>query len=68
MGWPLPLLWPFSTREWALPLIPWGDPLLTLIFLAEMFALYRWPSRTRLVSCTTLLALGGYLGLRAALA
>jgi hypothetical protein len=62
--WPLPLLWPFSPREWGLPLLTWGDLGPTLLFLAEMFALYRWPARAPLLAWLTFLALMSYLASR----
>jgi membrane-bound metal-dependent hydrolase YbcI (DUF457 family) len=63
-NWPVPLFWPFSDRGYAVPLVPWGDLGATLIFIAGMFALYRWPSHARLVAALLLLALSGYLCLR----
>jgi membrane-bound metal-dependent hydrolase YbcI (DUF457 family) len=59
--WPVALLWPFTTRSWALPLVPWGDLGATLIFIAEMFALQRWPHRARVLAAGTLTALAAYL-------
>lgn len=70
-AWPVPLLWPFSTRGWALPLVAWGDVTVTLLFVAEMFALYRWPGHARGIAALTLAAGSAYLllrGLSAALA
>jgi membrane-bound metal-dependent hydrolase YbcI (DUF457 family) len=63
-GWPVPLLWPFSSRGWSLPLLGWGDLGPTLIFIGEMFALYRRPARAQLLAWVTLLALLGYLAIR----
>jgi membrane-bound metal-dependent hydrolase YbcI (DUF457 family) len=65
--WPVPLLWPFSARGWVYPVVPWGDLGFTLIFLAEMFALYRWPGRARALAGLTILAGVSYLLLRASL-
>jgi hypothetical protein len=62
--WPLPLLWPFSQRQWAIPLLSWGDLGPTLLFLAEMFALYRWPALAVLIAWLTLIALLSYLASR----
>jgi hypothetical protein len=64
--WPLKLLWPFSLHEWAWPILTWGDLVPTLLFVAEMFALYRRPARARLTAGLTLLALSAYLVVRAA--
>jgi hypothetical protein len=65
--WGLPLLWPFSDRSWAMPTVPWGDVGATLIFIGEMFALYRWPMRARPVAWLTLAAVVTYVGARWAL-
>lgn len=63
-NWPLELLWPFSTRTWAFPIVPWGDVGATLVFIAEMFALYRWPARSELTARLTLGVLVAYIGTR----
>jgi len=62
--WPLKLLWPFSAREWSWPVLVWGDLGPTALFVAEMFALYRWPARSRLLAALTLLALAAYVAAR----
>ncbi len=62
--WPLKLLWPFSQHGWAWPIVPWGDVATSIIFVAEMFALYRWPNRGQRLAWLTLLAVVGYVGLR----
>jgi membrane-bound metal-dependent hydrolase YbcI (DUF457 family) len=62
--WEVPLLWPFSPRGWAIPLVAWGDVGATLIFIGEMFALYRWPARAQVTAAVTLAAVLGYVGLR----
>jgi membrane-bound metal-dependent hydrolase YbcI (DUF457 family) len=62
--WPLQLLWPFSERSWAYPILPWGDLGATLIFVVEMFALYRWPTRMQLIAILTLLSVVAYVALR----
>jgi membrane-bound metal-dependent hydrolase YbcI (DUF457 family) len=59
--WGLPLLWPFSNRVWSRPTVAWGDLGATLIFVAEVFALYRWPGRARLVACLALTAVAAYV-------
>lgn len=59
--WGLPLLWPFSNRVWAGPTVAWGDLGATLIFVAEMFALYRWPVRARLIAWLALAAVAAYV-------
>ena len=65
--WPLRLLWPFSRRDFAFPIIHWGDLGATIIFVAEMFAVYFWPSRIRVIASATLTAVVGYILVRAGL-
>jgi hypothetical protein len=60
-AWPVPLLWPFSRQSWAVPIVPAGDIAVTLFFVAEMFALYRWPGRVRAIATLTLAAVSAYL-------
>ena len=59
--WGLPLLWPFSNQTWARPTVAWGDLGATLIFVAEIFALYRWPRRARLIAWMALAAVVAYV-------
>lgn len=60
-NWPVAAYWPFSTTGWAWPLVPWGDLGVTLIFVAEMFAIYRWPRFDRLIAAGTLVAVAVYV-------
>ncbi len=62
--WKVPFWWPFSERGWALPLVAWGDLGATVIFIGEMFALYRWPARAQTSAALTLVALFSYVGVR----
>jgi membrane-bound metal-dependent hydrolase YbcI (DUF457 family) len=62
--WPVPLLWPFDRWGWAVPVVPWGKVVVTVLFVAEMFALYRWPGRDRAVAAVTLAAASAYVGAR----
>jgi hypothetical protein len=62
--WPVQLFWPFSERGWSYPLFPWGDRGLTLLFIGEMFALYRWPRRGQFIAWLTLAALAAYAVVR----
>jgi len=62
--WGLKLLWPFSDRAWAYPLIYWGDVVPTLIFAAGMFAMLGFRRRVQPVAVSTLLVLAAYIGLR----
>lgn len=66
--WPVPLLWPFASGGWSVPILGWGDLGPTLIFIVTMFALARWPRRAQLVACLTLLLASGYVGIRWAVA
>jgi hypothetical protein len=66
--WGLPLLWPFSEETWARPTVAWGDLGATLIFIASMFALYRWPRRGQPIGWLTLTAVSAYVGARFMLA
>ena len=52
--WPLPLLWPFSERAWVYPIVPYGDLGATGLFIAEMFALYKWPLRATAIAWISL--------------
>jgi hypothetical protein len=63
--WGLKFLWPFSQREWSYPVVPWGDLATTLVFVAEMFALLRWPGRAQLIAVASLLAVAAYVAVRA---
>jgi hypothetical protein len=62
--WPLELLWPFSTRGWAYPIVPWGDLGATLIFVGEMFALYLRPRWAQRLAWLTLALVVLYVTLR----
>ncbi len=60
--WELRWFWPFSSRGWALPIVPWGDLGTTLIFIAEMFVLYFRPGRAQVIAWLTLIAVLVYIG------
>ena len=62
--WELQRLWPFSDRGWVFPLVPWGDPGITLVFVGGMFAAAYWRSRLQPVGAMTLLLVAGYLIVR----
>ncbi len=64
--WDVPLLWPFSTRGFAYPAVPWGDPGTTLIFIAGMFAMARWRSQTQRIAAVTLALFVAHVAIRAA--
>ncbi|MHC4400547.1 MAG: metal-dependent hydrolase [Planctomycetota bacterium] len=62
--WGLALLWPFSDRVWAYPMVPWGDVGVTLIFIAGMFAMIRWQSRVSMIARGTLVLVVAYIVVR----
>jgi hypothetical protein len=62
--WPVPLLWPFTSRGWAWPIVPWGDIGITLIFVAEMFALAKRPAYAQGLAVLTLVAVHLYIAAR----
>jgi membrane-bound metal-dependent hydrolase YbcI (DUF457 family) len=59
--WELQLLWPFSSRGWVFPLVPWGDVGVSVIFFCGMFAMIAWRSRLRLIAGMTLLGVIAYI-------
>lgn len=67
-SWPVLALWPFSQVGWSWPLVPWGDVGVTLIFVAEMFAIHRWSCFMRLIAVTSLVAVACYVCARGMLA
>jgi hypothetical protein len=62
--WHLRLLWPFSDRGFVFPLVPWGDVGTTVVFVAAMFAMWRWPSRSQWIAIGTLTLVAAYLAVR----
>jgi membrane-bound metal-dependent hydrolase YbcI (DUF457 family) len=62
--WGVPLLWPFSSAACAYPLVPWGDIGATVIFVAAMFAMLRWPARIRAIAAGSLIAVVAYMIVR----
>ncbi|MHB8862831.1 MAG: metal-dependent hydrolase [Pirellulaceae bacterium] len=65
--WELKLFWPFSERGIVYPLVPWGDVGVTLVFVAGMFALYRWRDQARWIAGATLALVVLYAALRGAI-
>lgn len=63
--WGLKLFWPFSQTTSVFPAVRWGDVLPTIILVLGMFAMLRWRSCTQRLATLTLLALVGYIALRA---
>ncbi len=62
--WGLRLLWPWSDLAWAYPRVPWGDPVVTILFVVGMFAMVRWPRRIQGIAIATLVAVAAYVVLR----
>jgi hypothetical protein len=62
--WGILMFWPFSQQTFAYPMVPWGDVGTTLIFVASMFAMLRWPARLQSISQVTLVLVVVYIVLR----
>jgi membrane-bound metal-dependent hydrolase YbcI (DUF457 family) len=62
--WPIALLWPFTDRGWAFPILDWSEMGTIVLLLAEMFALYYLPRFAQLIAWVTLAALGVYVSAR----
>jgi membrane-bound metal-dependent hydrolase YbcI (DUF457 family) len=62
--WGVPLFWPFSSREFAFPLVRWGDVGATVLLAASMFAMLRWPSRVWAIAAGSLAAIAAYIVVR----
>jgi len=60
--WPIQPYWPFHEQGYVWPLVSWGDLTATVLFIATMFAVYRWPQRARGIALLCLIALHGYIG------
>jgi membrane-bound metal-dependent hydrolase YbcI (DUF457 family) len=59
--WPVALLWPFTERGWAFPLVPWADWGVTLILAGGLAAACCRPRSARALAAVTLLATVGYV-------
>ncbi len=66
--WELRPFWPFWNEGWVFPMVRWGDVGITLIFIAGMFALLRWPSRLQFIAGITLASVFLYVVVRGLLA
>ncbi|MDP6466968.1 MAG: metal-dependent hydrolase [Pirellulaceae bacterium] len=62
--WELKLLWPFSNEGFVYPMIPWGDPGVTIVFVVGMFAMVRLPTRIQSLAGGALLLMVAYVVLR----
>ena len=65
--WKLQVLWPFSPDGFVYPMIPWGDPGVTIVFAAGMFAMVRWPKRIQALAAAALMLMVMYVMFRAAI-
>ncbi len=59
--WGIRLFWPFSDRFWAWPMVPWGDPGPTLLFIGGMFAMIRWHRYRQAIAALTLILVFSYI-------
>ena len=62
--WDVPLLWPFSKRGVAYPMVRWGDPVPTILFAAGMLAMARWRTKTQPIALATLALVAAYIAIR----
>jgi membrane-bound metal-dependent hydrolase YbcI (DUF457 family) len=62
--WGVPLFWPFSSTEWAYPLLPWGDIGATVVLAVGMFTMLRWPSRIQAIAVGSLTTVAAYIAVR----
>ena len=62
--WEVKLAWPFSDRGWVFPRVHWGDPGISVIFVAGMLAMAIWPRHVRATAAASLLLVGAYLIVR----
>jgi membrane-bound metal-dependent hydrolase YbcI (DUF457 family) len=63
--WPAQLLWPFSTRGWAIGLLSWNDLVPTLQLYGGAAAAWLWPAQAVPVAAAAFGLLLGYLLWRA---
>lgn len=64
--WELQPWWPLSRAGYVYPLVAWGDAGASIIFVAGMFAMWRWPSRRQAISLATLAGVVLYVVVRGA--
>ncbi len=62
--WPIQVLWPVSQFEVVYPMVPWGDPGITIVFCIGMILSARFPARLQLIAIMTLLGVVGYIVVR----
>ena len=59
--WEVRWAWPFSDRGWVFALVPWGDPGMTIIFVAGTFAALRWKAQCGWIAQGTLACVACYM-------
>jgi len=59
--WNLKLWWPWSDGGYVFPLVRWGDAVISVVFVAGMFAMVRWRSRTQNIARLTLAGVCAYI-------
>ena len=64
--WDLQPWWPFSRAGYVYPLVAWGDAGPSIIFVAGMFAMWKWPGRLQTISLGTLATVALYVAVRGA--
>lgn len=64
--WQLQLWWPVSSAGYVFPLVSWGDAGVSIVFVAGMFAMWKWPGRLQAISAVTLAAVVVYVAARGA--
>ncbi len=62
--WPVKPWWPFLKTAYVYPMIPWGDPGVSIVVMAGLIALARDMRHSRKISAGTLLMLVVYLTTR----
>lgn len=65
--WPIKVLWPVSDVEVVYPMVPWGDPGITIVFCIGMLVAARTRDRLQLIAGATLLSVAGYILIRGSL-
>lgn len=59
--WPIPVLWPITAREYALPVLKWGDKVVVLVLIGGVTGLALMHAHRRVVAIGTLAVLVGYV-------
>lgn len=62
--WSIKPFWPFHDQGFVFPLVRWGDPCITILFVLGMFAMLRWKNRLQSIAIMTLLTVSIYSVLR----